>query len=210
MCFDKQTSIITFILGTVVNIFNIFYFRTTIITLLSIIWEWILLMQLFEAIAWDSQPSGESCSKQNNWATNGAMIANVTQPIIVALVLIAFTSVSTQNKIIAMTLVFAYICWLLYALNSNPPFKCLKPTDNCENLDLVWWNKFPGGAMPYMIVLAAVIFLLLRPMDVAWASIIFIKFIMSLSRILDSNPTNLNRMIRINFIMISHFSTYKY
>lgn len=175
MCWDKQTSIITFILGTVVNIFNIFYFRTTIITLLSIIWEWVLLMQLFEAIAWDSQPGADGeCSKQNKWAANGAMIANVTQPIIIALILVAFTPVSTQNKIIAMTLVFAYICWLLYALNSNPPFKCLKPTDNCENLDLAWWNKFPGGAIPYMIVLAVVFFLLLRPIDVAWASIIFI------------------------------------
>lgn len=180
MCWDKQTSIITFILGTAINIFNIFYFRTTVITLLSIIWEWILLMQVFEAIAWDSQPGPGSapgeCSGKNKFAANGALIANVTQPILVALVLIAFAQVPIQNKVIAMTAIFAYICWLLYAMNQTQPFTCLKPGEDCENLSLNWWGKFSGHAWVYMAILPAIFLLLLRPIDLAWASIIFVIF----------------------------------
>ena len=176
MCWDKQTSIITFVLGTIINIFNIFYFQTTIITLLSIIWEWILLMQLFEAIAWDSQPGpGEPCSDQNKLAANGALIANVTQPILIALVLVCFTPVPLQNKVIAMIAIFAYICWVLFAMNQIEPVTCLKPGEDCENLDLVWWKKFPArSALAYMIILPIVFLLLMRPIDLAYATVIFI------------------------------------
>ncbi len=185
MCWDKQTSIITFVLGTAVNIFNIFYFRTTVITLLSIIWEWILLMQLFEAIAWDSQPgpggSSNNCSKQNKLAANGALIANVTQPILLALALIAFTPVPLQNKVIAMTAIFAYICWLVYAMNQTQPFTCLKKGEDCDNLNYSWWAKFPGTAWIYMAIIPAVFLLLLRPMDLAWAAVIFIALSSAIS-----------------------------
>ena len=175
MCWDKQTSIITFILGTAINIFNIFYFRTTVITLLSIFWQWILLMQVFEAIAWDSQPGpGESCSTQNKLAANGALIANVTQPILIALVLVAFSPVPIQNKVIAMTAIFAYICWALFAMNQIQPVTCLKPGEDCENLDLNWWGKFPGRAYVYMAIIPVIFLLLLRPMDLAYAALIYI------------------------------------
>jgi hypothetical protein len=169
MCFDKETSIITFIIGTVINIFIICYFNETVITLLAIIWQWILLMQLFEAIAWDSQPEpgSKNCSSKNKFAANGALIANITQPIIIALVLISFTTVPTQNKVIAMILLFAYICWLLYAMGQMNPVNCILQGKNCENIDLAWWRDFPGGALPYGIMFAAAILLLLRPMDLA-------------------------------------------
>lgn len=182
MCWDKQTSIITFVLGTAINIFNIFYFQTTVITLLSIIWEWILLMQLFEAIAWDSQPKGdEPCSPQNKFAANGALIANVTQPILIALLLISFAKVPLQNKVIAMTAIFAYICWLVFAMNQTQPVTCLKPGEDCENLDLNWWGKFPGGALVYMAIIPVVFLLLMRPMDLAYATVIFIAATVAIS-----------------------------
>jgi hypothetical protein len=182
MCWDKRTSIITFVLGTAVNIFNIFYFQTTVITLLSIAWEWLLLMQLFEAIAWDSQPkAGEPCSPQNKLAANGALIANVTQPILIALLLIAFTPVPLQNKVIAMTAIFAYICWLVYAMNQTHPFTCLKKGEDCDHLALHWWDKFPGGSWIYMAIIPIVVLLLLRPMDLAWASLIYIAVIAVIS-----------------------------
>jgi len=184
MCWDKRTSVITFVLGTAVNIFNIFYFRTTVITLLSIIWEWVLLMQVFEAIAWDSQPrdsSGE-CSKQNKLAANGALIANVTQPILIALLLVSFSPAPVQNKVIAMTAIFGYICWLIYAMNQTRPFTCLERGENCDNLNLVWWEKFPGSAIIYAAIIPIVGLLLLRPMDLAWATIIFIAVTFGISR----------------------------
>lgn len=159
MCWDEHTSVVTFVIGTVFNIFNVWYFRDTTITIISLMWQWVLLMQLFEAIAWKNQNN----PIKNKWAANGALIANVTQPIFVALALIAFTNVSTQNKVLAMVLVFLYIVWLIYALNQNKPFNELKPSESCDHLDLVWWKKFPGGASVYLIVLLCVLVLLLRP-----------------------------------------------
>ena len=175
MCWDKETSIITFVLGTVINIFNIFYFKETVITVLSLVWQWVLLMQLFEAFAWDSQPGpGEKCSKTNRIAANGALIANVVQPIIVALAIIAFTPVSIYNKVIAMVVIIGYICWLLYGMNQNSPFGCLTPAEGCRNLDYNWWRMFPGNALPYVFTIAIVILLLYRPIDLAWFTLFLI------------------------------------
>lgn len=188
MCWNEKTSWTTFIIGTIFNIFNIYYFREPIITIISIIWEWVLLMQFFEARAWASQPhiSGKSCSDQNKNATAGAMIANVTQPILIAMALISFTPVPTQNKVIAMSVVFLYTCWLLYALNKNQPFECLTPTESCDHLDLVWWKNFPGKSLPYMITLVVVILLLIRPIDLAWFELIFILATLAISAVIYS------------------------
>jgi len=170
---------ITFVLGTAINIFNIFYFKNTVITVLSIFWEWLLLMQVFEAIAWGSQPkNGDGCSNTNKMAANGALIANVTQPIVIFLLLIIFTPVDIQNKIIATVIIFAYICWLLYALNQTSPFTCFTQGKDCQNLDLAWWGQFDKSAYEigyaFVIIICAIFLLLLRPMDLAWAAVIFI------------------------------------
>jgi hypothetical protein len=184
MCWDERTSWTTFVLGTVFNVFNIFYFRDPVITVISILWEWVLMMQFFEAKAWGSQPSGKGpCSVQNKNAAAGALVANVTQPIILALGLIAFTPVPVENKILAMTVTFAYICWLTYALNKSQPHECLKPSESCSHLDLVWWKNFPGGALPYMVTLVMVILLLLRPMDLAWFELTFILATLAVSSV---------------------------
>jgi len=75
MCWDERTSWTTFVLGTVFNVFNIFYFRDPVITVISILWEWVLMMQFFEAKAWGSQPSGKGpCSVQNKNAAAGALV----------------------------------------------------------------------------------------------------------------------------------------
>lgn len=161
MCWDQKTSITTFVVGTLFNLFNIFYFKNTTITVVSLIWQWVLLMQLFEAIGWGSKPG----SSQNKMAAQGAMIANITQPIIVGLLLVAFSPVSTTNKAAAMTLIFGYICWLLYSLNNAPTFETLSTSKDCYHLDLVWWKHLPGGGMMHILTLVGVLALLLRPME---------------------------------------------
>jgi len=165
MCWDEKTSWVTFIIGTSFNIFNIYYFKNTTITIISMIWQWVLLMQLFDAMAWRSMANGDK--KTNRIAANGAMIVNITQPIMVAFLLLLITPVQTLNKAIVLVCVFIYICWLLYSLNSNEEFNTLQPSERCENLDYVWWRKFPGKATLYMITLLASVFLLLKPTSLA-------------------------------------------
>ena len=60
MCWNEPVSWITFALGTIFNIFNICYFKDKYLTTVSILIQWLLLMQLFEAILWRNQ---KECNK---------------------------------------------------------------------------------------------------------------------------------------------------
>jgi hypothetical protein len=100
----------TLAIGTLLNIFNIVYFRDTTLTLVSIGIQWLLLMQLFEALAWRDQ----ECGSLNKFATNGALIANVTQPLIVCMLFLTFSSASQGCKIAALSIAMAYISYVLY------------------------------------------------------------------------------------------------
>jgi hypothetical protein len=140
-------------------------------------------MQLFEAIAWQYQPDKDgNCPNENQIATRLAFIANVTQPIILAFGFIAFTDIPRVSKVIALAVVFAYICWLLYVVNESDRVNCLKPKENCKHLDLTWWSKYDLGPIPYIITLIFVIFLLVKPFDLAVLEfiIIFITLLISI------------------------------
>lgn len=175
MCWSESVSWFTFILGSLFNFLVAWYFQEEIITVICVLWEWVILMQFFEAIAWRTQPIQETTvALGNRFAGIGAMIANLTQPIILGLGLICFTKVSIINKVIAMMVVFAYICWMIYALNESPRVNYLRPETTCHHLNYTWWNSFPLTAIPYMLTLISLIFLLLRPIDLAWFEVLYI------------------------------------
>lgn len=132
-------------------------------------------MQLFEALAWRTQKNKNS--RLHFWATQGALISNVMQPIVVGLLCLALINgSSTTNKVLAITLMAAYIGWLIYAVNNTENFKTLTPLEGCDHLNLGWWKSFGDtikplhGALPYMICLFGVMFLLLRPLDLMYVS----------------------------------------
>lgn len=197
MCWNEPVSWITFILGSLFNFLVAWYFQEIIITVICILWEWVILMQFFEAIAWRTQPNNMSQGNQpnnipqgnqpttipqgNRFAGIGAMIANITQPIILGLGLICFTEVSVINKVVAMMVVFAYICWMIYALNESPHVNYLIPEHACHHLDYTWWNSFPLTSVPYMLALISLIFLLLRPIDLAWFEVLYIMVTVMIS-----------------------------
>lgn len=164
MCWSQEVSWTTFILGTIFNIFNILYFKDTTITLISIGIEWLLLMQFFEALAWRDQ----ECGYLNKFATNGALIANITQPIFVGLLFILFTPVSIEYKAYALCILFGYIMYSIYVLNNSEPYTCLKPGKDCYHLDLHWWKNMNG--LIYCATLFAIILLLIRPLSLAIAT----------------------------------------
>jgi len=157
MCWNEPVSWTTFILGTLFNIFNICYFRDTTLTLISILIQWLLLMQFFEALAWRDQ----NCGSLNAFATNGALVANLTQPIVVCMSFLMFTKVPQHYKLLALGITFLYISYILYKLNNRPPYTCLKPTEQCTHLDLVWWRDMSG--LFYCMTLFSVMLLLIRP-----------------------------------------------
>lgn len=180
MCFSAPVSWVTLIIGTIFNIFNIFYFKNATITATSILWQWVLLMQLFDAIGWMNQPEkgpgSNECNTVNKIAANGAYLANVTQPIVLALAFFALQSdlISQQNKIAGAIVTLVYILWLVYSSNKIDEIKCLRPNTGCSNLAYSWWEQFPGSASVYIGALALLILLLARPMKFALMQLTFI------------------------------------
>jgi len=184
MCLDAQTSIITLVIGTVFNIWNVLHYKDPSITAVSILWQWVLLMQAWEALTWLNQPEkGEKCNPMNTFAAKGAYLSNVTQPIVLALVVFAINSesITDQGKIAAAVIIFMYILWLLYAANKAPEVECLKPGKDCRNLTYTWWKDFPLGASVYMASLFFLIIILIKPLKFALMQLayIIITFIVS-------------------------------
>ena len=161
MCWNEKVSWTTFVLGTLFNIFNILYFKNITMTLLSIAIEWLLLMQLFEALAWRDQ----QCGTLNRFATNGALIANLTQPIMLCMLFITFSSAAQELKLMSLAIAFGYICYVLYTLNKTDKYTCLRPSESCTHLDLYWWKNTSG--IIYTITLLSIMLLLIRPMPLA-------------------------------------------
>ena len=180
MCFNAPISWMTLIIGTIFNIFNIFYFNNATITATSLLWQWVLLMQLFDAIGWMNQPAGgpgsNNCNSTNKFVANGAFLANVTQPIVLALLFFALQGdlISQENKILAASVTLIYTLWLVYSSNQIDEVNCLRPNTGCSNLAYSWWEQFPGSASMYMLALVLLILLLARPMKFALMQLTYI------------------------------------
>lgn len=162
MCWNEQVSWITFFIGSVFNLFNITYFKNKTITQISIVIQWLLLMQFFEALAWRDQ----NCGNLNKFASKGALVANLTQPIIVYLIFIQNFDITKQQKMIATSIITLYTIYILYKLKqSKYDYSCLTTSTKCDHLDLSWWNEINGFI--YCIALFSMILLLIKPFKLA-------------------------------------------
>lgn len=192
MCFSARVSFLTLGIGTVFNLYNIFHFQDPTITATSILWQWVLLMQLFDGIAWLNPPTADGeCNTANRFAAKGAFIANLLQPVVLALAFFALQSdkISPNNKILASSLTLIYLVWSLYVSNKIPEVTCLKQANDCDNLNYSWWNQFPGSASVYMFVLMFLILLMARPLDFAVMQLSFITLTFIVSALVYSCAT---------------------
>ena len=178
MCWNKETSIISFILGTVINLAVLLYFKTEAISIICIIWEFVLLMQLAEYYIWTDQ----TCGKTNKNATKAALILNLLQPLVVFLILIGKFQGSTLLKNVASIIIFAYICFMMLKLNENTEYTCVKPSTKCRHLNFRWWNDFKDAGVIYVITLLSIILLLCRPSKLSVFLVIYIFTMLLLSQ----------------------------
>ena len=179
MCWDAKTSIITFILGTIVNISVALYYKKPEITIFCLCWQWAIMMQLSEYLIWIDQDCGET----NKLGTKMALIFNLTQPIIPFILLMMFTDQPDSSKIIASVLILVYISYLFLKLNNGKEYNCIKPSTNCSHLNLKWWDDFTGGGYLYTFVLVAILLLLFRPLGLSLFVIAYILITVLLSMI---------------------------
>jgi len=187
MCFDEKTSIITFAIGTIFNIYGVISYQDIKYTAIAILWEWILLMQVFDAIAWRNPDCG---NEKNKLAARGAYIANMTQPLVCYLVLIIIADeVSLMNKIISSILILAYICSAFYSSQEIEDVNCLERTNECANLQYYWWENQKVTLCFYLVCILGIPILLFRPLNFAVYTSVFILATLFLSMFIYSCGT---------------------
>ena len=167
MCFDFKTSITTLFIGTIFNIIGIMIYRNVEYLPYVIIWQWVLLMQVFDAIAWKTQ----NCNKTNQQVAKFAYVANIMQPIIVFMSFILITNVSMNFKLISTIVISLYTIQVFYQ-STNVEFKCLIPKKDCRHLNYNWWNNI--NIIGYMIAVFTMFLFLSRPFALSIINLIYI------------------------------------
>jgi hypothetical protein len=161
MCWSKNVSIISFILGTSINLVLIKRTKNNVVIALCLLWQFVIFMQSWDALAWTYPKCG---SPGNMLATRGAYIFNVLQPVVAYMVFVHVSTVEIKYKILAGIIVLAYLAWMMI----KEPYRndlCLKPAKNCAHLHYDWWHGNSG--MIYVSTIMAIILLLLRPWKIA-------------------------------------------
>ncbi len=146
--------------------------------IMALVYEFILSMQLFDFFAWKDV----TCGKLNEFATKGAFIQNMLQPVVVMLLLLHYTKNEnkTSKGLVNIVLVFyiGYICNKLYYNKSPTSITCLKPTENCKHLQYDWWKNI-GDYPIFIYLIPIVISFLLLLRSTKFAIIHSVYFILS-------------------------------
>jgi hypothetical protein len=167
----------SFIVGTLINISVMLYFKNTIIAPICIIWQLILMMQISEYFIWKGQDNKEP--KSLTLGTRASLIFNVTQTLVVFLCFILNSKVKISFKITASIVILFYVIFMLVNLNIQKEYKSLKPSPKCK---LQWWKDIKNSEIIYCITLIKIILLLLRPFSIS----IFMFFYLLITLIISS------------------------
>lgn len=160
MCWSKNVSISMFILGTILNLFVYTQFpNVKEVTVLLAYAQYVLLMQLFDALLWLNQ----TCNKTNIFATNLQSLVIILQPVIFFLLAINILEVENKDKKISTIFIIFYLFYMFYAMTSKYRLKCSQSING--HLKYEWLNMTsvyrPG--IIYSITIMMLIFLLIKP-----------------------------------------------
>jgi hypothetical protein len=174
MCWSKNASLASFILGTIVNIIVFFIFPNKTIRTICIFWQWVLMMQISEYFIWKDQ----ECGKENKLGTKMALFFNIMQPIVLFIVFIVGEDKKSQinnlAKIVASVIIISYMSFMIINLNKQSEYSCTKPSKKCSHLNLKWWNDIKYSGIFYCIVISLLILLLVRPLNISITMLIYI------------------------------------
>lgn len=136
MCIDAQTSISSFVIGSIVNICVMLYFNKKVIYQLCIFWQWVLIMQLAEFLIW----SDADCGVLNYTGTKMALFLTITQPIILFFIFLLLNDSPKSLQITSAIIILVYIGYFFNHLNTQKEYTCIKKKENCSSLNLAWWE----------------------------------------------------------------------
>lgn len=124
MCFNMNVSVVTLCIGFIANIIGIIVINDPFFTSVSIVFLFLLIMELAEALGWHAHETpGNSKSKHNKnlmrYSTQLALMANVAQPLVAVMALIPYSSADIHLKAAAVMAAVAYAVWLCYQASHN-------------------------------------------------------------------------------------------
>ena len=166
MCWNAPASLVSFIVGTIINISVLLYFKKPIITTICIMWQWVLMMQISEYFVWKGQDKGQD-NLQLTLGTKAALVFNITQPLVAFLCLMMISKVKMSFKIVASVVILFYVSFMLLNFNRQKEYIALSPTPKCEHMSLQWWSDIKNSGYVYIVVLLSILLLLLRPYNLS-------------------------------------------
>lgn len=131
MCWNATVSFLTFFVGSCVNATAYFILQRMRISKILIYWQYALIMQLVEGVAWIQYNDGMTMRVISMFA----LLFNVTQPIILALVVRFGMKTSITRAIIANIMYVALI-----VSDQIWEFSNIAPARECNHLELRYWN----------------------------------------------------------------------
>ena len=132
MCWSETTSIVTFVLGSVSNIFAYIYltYKNSPSKIFVFYWQFTLLMQIPEAVVWNYINNGFDISGPSRIA----MILNIFQPI--ALLLCVISGLDNPLSAVSMYLLLIVSDFQELWIEGSD----ISPKKDCKHLDLGYWN----------------------------------------------------------------------
>jgi hypothetical protein len=179
MCFNEYVSIATFITTTIFNYILLRTFKgNKEILSIVIIWEWIILMQFFEALIWLSKHKKTSL---NTIGSYGAYIANILQPLIVYLSIILLTKQRKEYKLVFGVLVLLYLVYCIerYITKIRKKIKYLTNKDTCSNINYAWWKEMNSGVI--YVILLILMFIFANPKSIYIPQLLYILLTLLMS-----------------------------
>lgn len=166
MCWNAPVSFATFLVGSFINLGSYFVLRRQRNAKIIIYWQYALLMQPIEGVAWLQHDSGFDLRVISVFA----FLFNVTQPIVLALVIRFGMDAPVQRAIVAnimyVTLLISERVWEDLDIS---------PLPGCEHLELQYWNVSSTASYVF-----ASLFSFLEIPDRVWAAVNMCIFLGSL------------------------------
>jgi hypothetical protein len=151
MCFSEKISWITLLLGSIINIILILLLsrisnpRVIIPIMLIVGWQYALLMQIPDALAWRNSKA--------SYPGKLAFVLNTTQPIILIIVVAIILTKLQKSFIWLIPSLLLCIVYSIYVIKETPHINFdVTPESSCSNLSYRWWSKLPTS-LYYIIMI---------------------------------------------------------
>jgi hypothetical protein len=181
MCWNKETSFITLLIGTLFNIILVLCYPKKEIIAIALLWEFVLLMQLFEGLSWISKETKDK--NLSDFSTKSAFFSNILQPVVVCIAALVLTK-NIKLRIFLLTLIISYITYCVIKFkNFNFDKPLYYDTDNCKHLRLYWWDFDNSNKLfIFYMILLILGFLSFPTKSLAVLTILYIVATLLLSR----------------------------